>query len=87
MKAPKSSTCANCRWAEFERTDKGNIKRKQHGTCTWPALVVPALPLCMERPTFYRRGIWPNYQDCPVWEAQPEVGPALSNTNLAHDPE
>jgi hypothetical protein len=76
--AEVKQTCATCRWAVFEMTKHATPKpmSKRVGRCEWPVPPTPALPLSINSPNstawerFTRKmHIWPDYADCPVWEA------------------
>jgi hypothetical protein len=61
--------CRNCLHAQFELTPTGRPKRKLAGRCRFPLPEVPAnLPACVEPVVFRKTAIWPDHEDCPVWE-------------------
>ena len=62
-----SRGCADCRFAQWERTKTGRIMRKVAGQCTW-VWTPPPLPRSLELLGPFRRAIWPDYRDCPTWE-------------------
>lgn len=62
-------SCGTCKWASFERTPTGRIKKNMHGTCRYPPTVEPTRPGCENMTTPWRSSIWPNSDyNCPVYE-------------------
>jgi len=66
--------CATCKWAEFERTAKGGIKRSQPGDCQYPVASIP-LPVMPDAYVIRIRrvgAIWPDDgHTCQKWQPQP----------------
>ena len=80
---PREANCASCKFAAFSLTPTGRIRRRLAGRCDYPggeelgASVLSLLPLCMHTNVLRdvlacRKSIWPDYQDCPVWEGRPQ---------------
>lgn len=74
--------CGNCKYAIFKKTDKGNIKRKLPGECTYE-IKRPKLPLSFTRSFGYSENMWDSknkvwykYEECEVFE------PRLSKESL-----
>lgn len=74
-----NQTCKTCRWSEFQMTDgiKPRIKQRVAGKCLWP--VPPPVPMPLSITGWgdaahlkCRLNIWPDYQNCPVWEGKPK---------------
>jgi len=62
-------SCKTCKWAKFQRTPSGRIKRNVHGTCEYPPPIEPLKPACEIYKQSGRMAIWPElYQGCPVYE-------------------
>lgn len=60
--------CKTCRWAKFERTSTGRVKRNKFGDCT-ADFVMPKFPAFIITPTIQRVHIWPEKgRDCPLYE-------------------
>ena len=66
--------CGNCKFAEFKKTEKGNIKKGHSGECTYK-IKVPKLPLSFTQSFGYsdnlwesKNRIWYDYKDCEVFE-------------------
>jgi len=62
-------SCKNCKYAEWEYTEKGNIKRSRAGTChrKVPAIIKPS---CMKI-KISKSAIWADGKDgstCMLWE-------------------
>ena len=74
-----------CRFAEWQRTAKGNIRRKCYGTCAFQ-VQWPPVPICLARPPCGdRTAIWWNDRiECPVWKPtipqEGKEGPELGRT-------
>ena len=62
-----------CRFAEWQRTANGTIRRKHYGTCAF-RVEWPPVPICLAfAPRNDNCGIWwNNTTECPVWKP---VGP------------
>lgn len=62
-------TCGNCRHSIFELTPTGKPKRNLSGRCAYPLPEIPAsLPACVAPIKFTKLAIWPDRDDCVVWE-------------------
>lgn len=61
--------CKTCKWARWDLTPKGRIRRNVSGRCDYPWFQIPPGPECEIRPQPNRIGIWPNMgSECRVWE-------------------
>ena len=62
--------CTTCRWAKFSMTKHSKPRpiKGQHGECSWPIPKLPVVAISLESSMYSRRYIWPDYENCPVWE-------------------
>ena len=79
-----SVTCKTCKWAKWQLTASGNIRRGSSGVCTY-VVQVPLVPVCF--PMSFNTGrnyVWPNDQhNCPCYEALPKPKPS-THCNICH---
>jgi hypothetical protein len=67
------SKCADCRYAEWQRTPTGRISKKHHGKCKWTATVLVSAA-CREADSdceinLKGGSIWADFDYfCPVFE-------------------
>ena len=84
-KAAMANRCGNCKWADLPmlRAKPPRPTPRKPGDCTYPAPVLPPLPVCISRanvPTFNRYVIWADEgADCPVWAPIPPPGTKSTN--------
>ena len=80
---PRKVNCASCKFSNFSLTPTGRIRKRLAGRCDYPGgeelsdAVLSLLPLCLHTIVLqdvlaWRKAIWPDYQDCPVWEGKPQ---------------
>ena len=66
-----SGLCKTCRFAKWQLTAKGNVRKSQSGRCTF-VVDWPAVPLVITRdalPSPEHRGIWMDEdEECEVHE-------------------
>lgn len=78
MKKKIEKICRTCRWAEWEKTPTGRVKRSEAGHCV---VEIPgmSLPVCctpeecekVSAGRFHKTGIWWDYEkECPFWEGK-----------------
>lgn len=60
--------CATCKHACFDRTKHRTPRLVGPGRCDWPAPKL-ALPIVIAPVSFNKTAIWPDYTECPTWEA------------------
>lgn len=66
-------SCKTCKFAQFQLTDKGNIKRKVSGKCNYE-IAIPKLPSAVTKSAlnnnvFHKSAIWPDEgTECPTYE-------------------
>ena len=63
-------SCKTCKFAVWQLTDKGNVRRSQYGTCD-VLFIKPSFPSSYSI-TFHKSVIWPSTgKDCSYYEAKP----------------
>lgn len=71
----KLVSCLTCKWAKWQLTDKGRIRRKLYGTCT-VEVQMPIAPKC-DHMTRNRMAIWATAKhDCRLFTARSVSAPA-----------
>lgn len=64
-------TCKTCKYATFELTPTGRIKRNLVGRCSVPAPAPPVAPACFVFSKPLRAGVWPDMgAACTAWESK-----------------
>ena len=64
-----NNSCVSCKWAKFDMTKHSPPRAKGPGSCEWPVPVI-AWPLSLHPPRHVKNSIWPDYKNCPTFEAK-----------------
>lgn len=51
--------CKTCKWARWQLTPTGRIRRGVCGRCEYPSFQLPPGPACEERIKPHRVAVWP----------------------------